>query len=352
MTARVWPVAAVTGSPTYDGRYLRQTTVAPFLLGATAARPLGARSGVRPGTSTSTVTATSTTWSVAAHAGVIDGESANEAGPYAYSFDAVVSGSMTAANATYARIDLISVQVSDPAESDGSSTPSIAIVYTTGTAAPSPAVPTTPARAFNLAQINVPASGGGAPSVVWVAPYLTAAGAVIPVRNTTERNAAASALGASAAQPVRAWRADATALRQQEFTIDGSTWSYVPATLGIQTWTTYLSTGSIGAGYANGTYTVVGNLCIWSLDLSFGTGATAGSGSYQWNLPVAAATGNLTVGQGYYYNGAFQTFFCQYQGASQMLMRAGGGTSNTWGSSYAPIAVGNVGNFSGSYLIA
>lgn len=187
MTARVWPVAAVTGSPTYDGRYLRQTTVAPLIAGATAARPLGARSGVRPGTSTTTVTATTTQWTVNALAGIIDGESANEAGPYAFSFDAAVTGTMTAANASYARIDLISVQVSDPAESDGSSTPSIAIVYTPGTAA-APALPTQPVRSMVIAQINVPISGGGSPSVTWVAPTLTAAGGITPATSAAFGN--------------------------------------------------------------------------------------------------------------------------------------------------------------------
>lgn len=179
MVDRVYPVAAVSGAPSYDGRALRQTAVAPFIAGATASRPLGARSGVRPGTPATTVSATSTTWTVQPHAGVIDAEAAAEAGPYAYAFDAVNTGTMTAADASYARIDLISVQISDPAESDGSSTPSAAIVYTPGTAA-APALPTQPARSMVIAQINVPISGGGSPSVTWVAPTLAAAGGITP----------------------------------------------------------------------------------------------------------------------------------------------------------------------------
>lgn len=187
MVDRVYPVAAVTGAPSYDGRGLRQTTVAPFVAGATATRPLGARSGVRLGTPTTTVSATSTTWTVQPHAGVIDAESANEAGPYAYAFDAVKTGTMTAANASYARIDLISVQISDPAESDGSSVPSVAIVYTPGTAA-APALPTQPPRSMVIAQINVPISGGGSPSVTWVAPGLVAAGGITPATSAAFGN--------------------------------------------------------------------------------------------------------------------------------------------------------------------
>lgn len=198
----VWPVDIVAGAPVFTGRQGRQLAVAPFVAGATAARPLGARSGVRPGTPATTVTATSTTWTVADHAGLIDAELAAEAGPYTYSFDAVQTGSMTAADPSNPRIDLISVQISDPAESDGSSTPSAAVVYTTGVASGTPAVPATPARSMALAQINVPVSGGGNPSTTWVAPTLTAAGGIIPVSSTTELNALVSL--ASARYPIYA----------------------------------------------------------------------------------------------------------------------------------------------------
>lgn len=182
----VWPVDAVSGAPTFSARQGRQLSIAPFVAGATATRPLGARSGVRPGTPTSTVTATSTTWTVNPHVGVIDAEAAAQAGPYAYSFDQVQTGNMTAASGSYARIDLISVQISDPAESDGSSTPGATIVYTAGTAA-APALPPQPPRSMVIAQINVPISGGGSPSVTWVAPYFAAPSGAIPVRNDTER---------------------------------------------------------------------------------------------------------------------------------------------------------------------
>jgi hypothetical protein len=173
---------------------LRQTTNAPFVAGATAARPLGARSGVRPGTSTGSVTATSTAWSVAPLSGVIDGEAANEAGPYTFSSDATVTGSVTAANASNPRIDLIYVQVSDPAESDGSTTPGVSIGYLAGTAAATPTVPTTPARSFVLAQINVPKSGAGSPSVTWVAPFMAAAGGTVWFNTVAELTPAAAVL--------------------------------------------------------------------------------------------------------------------------------------------------------------
>jgi hypothetical protein len=189
MTARVWPVDAVAGAPVYSGRALRQSLVAPLAGGASSTRPLGARSGVRPGTPASTVTATSTTWTCRPHAGVLDVETAAEAGPYGYAIDANVTGSVNAANATNPRIDIIYVQLSDPAESDGSSVPGVLVDYLAGTAASSPSAPAAPARAVAIAQINVPAAGGGSPSVTWVAPYAVAAGGVIPVRSTAELTA-------------------------------------------------------------------------------------------------------------------------------------------------------------------
>ena len=203
MTARVWPVDAVAGAPAYSGRALRQASVAPWAPGATPTRPLGARSGVRPGSYSAgvpLVTATSTTWTLKPHVGVIDAESAAEAGPYAYALDANATGSVTAANATYARIDIVWVRIDDPAESDGSSTPAVVPGYTAGTAGPSPSAPATPARAMAIAQINVPVSGGGSPTVTMVAPYLVATGGIYP--NPSASQKAALDTSATADSPV------------------------------------------------------------------------------------------------------------------------------------------------------
>jgi hypothetical protein len=185
MTARVWPVDAVGVAPLYSGRALRQL-LGSLITGGTAARPLGGRSGVTPGTPSNTVTATTTTWSVKTHSGCMDVEASVIAGPYLYAFDTAVSGSMNAADATNPRIDLVSVQMSDPAESDGTSTPSVAIIYTAGTAAASPAVPIAPARSLVLARLTVPAAGGGSPSVLWVAPVMAAAGGIVPVTGPSQ----------------------------------------------------------------------------------------------------------------------------------------------------------------------
>lgn len=181
MTISAWPLDAVNGAPTYSGRVLRQTTNAPVFAGASASRPLGAFSGVRPGTSSGTVTATATTWTVRPVAGVIDGEAAAEAGPYTFASDANVTGPIKAANSSNPRTDISYVQISDPAEADGSSAPAVTIGYLEGTPGPLAPVPATPARSFRLARINVPKAGGGDPSVTWDAPVSVAAGGVVPV---------------------------------------------------------------------------------------------------------------------------------------------------------------------------
>ena len=195
MTISAWPLDAVSGAPKYSGRVLRQTANAPFLAGATTTRPLGALSGVRPGTSPGSVTATSTTWTCAPVAGVIDGEAAAEAGPYTFASDANVSGPVTAANSSNPRTDIVFVQVSDPAEADGSSVPSVTIGYLAGSAGASAPVPATPARSFVLARINVPKAGGGSPSVTWVAPSAVAAGGIIPAVSSLQLAALTPAVG-------------------------------------------------------------------------------------------------------------------------------------------------------------
>ena len=176
-------VNAVTGAPAYNGRKLRQLNGVGFA-GATAARPLGVRSGVRPGTPSTTVTATSTTWTCQPFAGIIDGQAAVEAGAYTFAFDAVATGAITAASASIARVDIIYVQVDDPAESDGSTVPAVTRKYLAGTVASTP--PATPARSIVIAHINVPISGVGSPTVMWKAPYCAAAGGVVNFNTKAE----------------------------------------------------------------------------------------------------------------------------------------------------------------------
>ena len=245
MTNVIHPVNAVTGAPAYSGKMARQAMGA-LAGGATTTRPLGARSGVRPGTPTTTVTATPTVWTVNPHAGILDVQTSAIAGPYQYAIDAAVTGAVTAANATNPRKDIVYVKLDDPAEGDGSSVPAVTPLYLAGTAAAVPVPPATPARSMVLAIINVPVSGGGSPTVTWSAPYIAGAGGRIVVRDTTERAAAGAA--ATAESPVYVHRTNAPAGLEREVTTDGGTtwrsedgysqaWASVPsATRAGETW--------------------------------------------------------------------------------------------------------------------
>lgn len=171
MAMSAFALDAVSGAPEYTGKMLR-TALAALLGPPPAGRPLGATSGVRPGTPTSTVSVAGSTVTIAPHAGVLDVQADATTGPYLYAVTAAETVALDAAHATYARWDRISVQLSDPAAGDGTSTPGVAIVYTPGTPAASPALPAAPARSLTLARVVVPQSGGGAASVVWLAPEI------------------------------------------------------------------------------------------------------------------------------------------------------------------------------------
>jgi hypothetical protein len=221
MVDRIGPVDAVLNAPQYTGRWERQLRGVHQAMGSTA-RPLGARTGVRPGTPTTTVTATSTTWTCQAFAGEADVETAAEAGAYPFSFDAVATGAMTPADGTNARIDIIYVQIDDPSE-DGSAVPAVTRKYLAGSAgtgvAPVPPV----SRAFVIAQINVPKSGTGAPSVTWVAPYTAGAGGFVPFLTKAQLDLWTTAAPGQHANVF----ADPTGANA-DYTFDGVIWRPIP----------------------------------------------------------------------------------------------------------------------------
>lgn len=231
MTKTIHPVDATAGAPSYSGRMLRQVGSVGFA-SASGTDPFGARSGVRPGTSVTTVTATSTTWTVGPHAGLLDFEAAMEAGPTPYAIDANVTGAMRAADA-FARVDLVWVRQDIPVE-DGAAVPDVVPGYTYGTVASTP--PATPARCMVLAKVNVPTSG--APSVTWVAPYAVAAGAPIPVYSQAERDALTAYDGLSVK------RLDTDVIE----THNGTSWvGPVGASMGTPTATASAGTATSGA---------------------------------------------------------------------------------------------------------
>jgi hypothetical protein len=177
------PIDASAGSPSYTAQQTRQAFSALSANGT--ARPLGAQSGIAAG-AIPVMTASSTTWSVGAGSFIIDAAFTTTQAPYLVSNDAAVTGSVTAANASYGRYDILYVQISDTAI-DGSGSRNAQILYLAGTAASSPVAPATPARSLLLATIFVPVSGGGAPTLSLNPVFTVANGGLLPVANSTNR---------------------------------------------------------------------------------------------------------------------------------------------------------------------
>lgn len=175
MAAELYAVDQINNLPKYDGKSLRQL----FGFGpAPIGRPLGAVSGVWPGTTEDIVTLTATGWSVAAHRGIIDKLAAADEGAYRYTLP-TATGDITAADQTNPRKDRLDVQIT---QGDGETTiDSVAVVYTEGVAAATPVAPQPPDNSFLLGYINNEKAGGGNPTFTWAAP--TAGGGHVQLVN-------------------------------------------------------------------------------------------------------------------------------------------------------------------------
>lgn len=247
MVNTLWPVNAVSGQPSYNGRMLRQVGSTKYA-GARQGRPFGTRSGVRPGTPDTFVGVSSTQWVVGPHAGVLDVHTPAQVGPYEYAVEISQFGDLVAADASDPRVDILYAQVADPSESDGTTTPGVVIGYQAGVAAVSPVQPATPARSMLLATINVPKAGGGSPSVIRQAPTLTLAGTPYQVRSDTERDALLSVMGSSVAAPLWVEHVGGARAGVVERHRGGSTWEVLT---GLQPLTDFAyATG--WAGYGSG----------------------------------------------------------------------------------------------------
>ena len=177
MTLTCLPINASAGSPSYSALQTRQATSSGIANGS--ARTLGTVSGWALGRTPGTLTATSTTWTVGAFACVVDAAFTTTQAPYEIANDANLTGSVTAANASNPRIDILYLQVSDT-DIDGSGLRAAAVNYLAGTAASSPVAPALPARSFLVATISVPTSGGGSPTITLNPSYTASAGGIRP----------------------------------------------------------------------------------------------------------------------------------------------------------------------------
>lgn len=172
-------INASGGAPQYSAVELRRLD-AVLLFGGVADR-LGARQGVRPGPAP--VSLAGTTWTVHDTPAVVYPGGTSTSGPYRVAL-LETTGSVNAA-AAQPRKDIIVAQVQDDDE-DSSGQRRARPLYIAGNAAASPVEPAVPAGSFRLATIDVPASGGGSPTLTVNTPYAVAAGGILPVRVTAD----------------------------------------------------------------------------------------------------------------------------------------------------------------------
>ncbi len=172
--------------PKYTGQQFRQGQAATH--GGGSGRRLGGRSGFRVDTPSNVLTATSTTWTLTPCAAMIDPGTTTHQGMYGWATDANETGTVTAADATYARKDIVYIQVNDK-NIDTSGALSAEVEYLAGTPASTPVAPTLPPRSFLVGTISVPISGGGSPTVVLNPARYVAAGGIQQVYSLAERDA-------------------------------------------------------------------------------------------------------------------------------------------------------------------
>lgn len=158
-----------------------------FLYGGGSGRPLGGRSGFRAGTASNILTATSTTWTLTPCSAGIDPGATTHQGVYGWASDANITGTVTAADATNPRKDIVYILVNDSTAGDGSGAVNAIPVYLAGTPAVTPTAPAVPARGFLVGTIDVPKVGAGSPTATLNPARIVAAGGILPVYSVADR---------------------------------------------------------------------------------------------------------------------------------------------------------------------
>ena len=251
------------------------------LYGGGSGRPLGGRSGFRVGTAADTLTATSTVWTLKPCSAMIDPGAATHQGMYGWASDANITGAVTASDATYARKDIVYVQVNDSTSGDGSGAVYAAPVYLAGTPSATPAAPTLPARSFLLGTIDVPKTGAGSPTVTLNPARFAAAGAPLPVASAAVRDALTPYPGLQVA------RLDIPGVPVE--TYNGTGWRTPQATAYTPTWS---GLQGLGAGYiSKGIYWRHGDKVTAKVLLIAGTSPSLGLAAISFSLPAGLLTG-------------------------------------------------------------
>jgi hypothetical protein len=299
-------------APQYTAGELRQ---AMALGGVYGGRALGARQGVRPGGTQWSVTLAGDQLTVNPGAGLVDPGLTTPQGPYWVALPLAETHTLTPAHATSPRKDLVVVRVYDTDE-DASGLRLARSEYLEGVPAPSPSEPAVPAGAVRVALVDVPASGGGAAVVTFVAPYTVAPGGILPIRNAAEEALVVAAPG------LAIYRLDGPGLA----IFDGAAWRRAGVLLDFQNLETSTpnTSGTATTTIATKTVNVAGDqlvrvaLYVRSIDMTVATdqfvieitedgankqqhfynGPTAGdnvtSFTVWWITPTPPAAGNHT----------------------------------------------------------
>lgn len=170
-------LASSGGSPAYDATELR---VIDSMFATYDGNPLGGRDGVRPGGTGLNVSLSGSpaNWNVAPGVACVSGISSGVLGVYVVPVTATESGALTAADATFARKDILVLKVEDAEAGDANRQASVA--YLTGTPSATPSAPAVPAKSLLLATIDVPKTGAGSPAVTQNTKYTVASGGILP----------------------------------------------------------------------------------------------------------------------------------------------------------------------------
>lgn len=232
MTITCQPMDASGGAPTYSASNERQTNAVMYGGGAFAR--MRAVPGFRPGAG-NVLTVTSTTWTLVPCPIMLTPSATTLQGSYRWASDANISGSITAADATYPRKDIVYIQVNDSSSGDGSGALTAPVLYLAGTPSAAPAAPALPARSFLVGTITVPQVGGGSPTVVRNPATFVAAGGIQIVADADEQ---------ASMNTFEGFRVDRLDLDRQ-LRHNGSRWVGGRATLTLDS--LYLP---LGAGYA------------------------------------------------------------------------------------------------------
>lgn len=267
--------------------------------GGGSGRRLGGRSGFRVDTPSNVLTATGTTWTLGPCAAMLDPGASTYQGMYGWSSDANVTGSVTAADATNARKDIVYIQVNDSSAGDGSGEITADVKYLAGTPSATPSTPTLPARSFLVGIIDVPVAGGGPPTVTLTKAKYVAAGGILPV-TLADRDALTKY------DDLTIRRTDLPTRPVQVWSVSAGKWLTTggPGTVYTPLWTGVTDFGS--GGELTGTYWVDGDRVTVQATARFGAGSTGlGTGivrcPFPSGYPIVAGNYSKHLGSGNFF---------------------------------------------------